>query len=560
MKNLAFRPVLLSDLKHYNKETLLADLFAGVTVGVVALPLAMAFAIACGLPPDVGITTAIIGGFLAAVFGGSRRQVSGPTGAFVVIIVSIIAQHGIPGLMIATLMAGVILILLGAFRLGALIKFVPFPVVTGFTSGIAVVIFSTQLKDIFGLPGALPVAFHEKLIYLVQHISEANPWPIALCVFTTAIIFLCRRYYPKLPAMLIGMLSGTAIAVIFKLNAETIGMRFGELPSSLPLPSLPAFEFGMLPDLLAPAVTIALLAAIESLLSATVADSMTGDRHNSDTELIGQGIGNIGAVIFGGIPVTGAIARTATNIRSGGRTPVAGIVHALTLAMILLLFGSQATMIPLAILSGVMVVVCYNMSEYHAFLRMFRGPKSDWGVMVITFLVTVFSDLIVAVMIGMLLSVLLFIRRMAEAADVKVVGGDDTQPDPDATSEKDIPPGVLVFEVQGAFFFGAVNRFQSLVWSTVKSSPPRVVVLRLRHVPIIDATGLNVLLDFAQLCQKHHFPLVLSGVQPQPYRELGKYGVTAIVGKHNVCRHIDEALVRVKQIIEEQEVEKVTEI
>ena len=554
-----FRPVLFSDLKHYNLQTFRADLFAGLTVGVVALPLAMAFAIACGLPPERGLYTAIAAGFLISLFGGSRVQIGGPTGAFIIIISAITTQYGLTGLAISTLMAGVFLILLGLFRMGGLIKFVPFPVVTGFTSGIAVVIFSTQLKDILGLKIDLPSEFVEKVEICARHLSETNLQALALCAGTTAVIILCRKFFPRLPAMLIGMIAATAAAVLFHLDVETIGMRFGDLPGGLPAPALPAFQWAELPQLFVPAMTIALLAAIESLLSATVADGMTGDRHRPDTELIAQGIGNIGAVLCGGIPATGAIARTATNIRSGAKTPVAGMIHAVTLTAILLLFGSQAKLIPLAALAGIMIVVCINMSETHVFLRMFRGPKSDWTVMVITFLVTVLIDLVAAVEVGVLLAAFLFIRRMALAADIRLITGElgydgsGETPDPDAIREKHIPAGVVVFEVQGPFFFGAVNQFQEITLNVLRSGRPKLIVLRLRHVPIIDATGLNVMSDFARRCRHERIPLVLSGVRPQPFRQFHKYGISEEVGAENVCENIDRALVRVDEILATQE-------
>ncbi len=552
-----FKPVLFCDLKSYSWSKFRSDLFAGLTVGVVALPLAMAFAIACGLPPERGIYTAIVGGFLVALLGGSRYQVSGPTGAFIVIIVAIIGQHGFGGLVLATLMAGVILILLGAFRLGALIKFVPFPVVTGFTSGIAVVIFSTQLKDIFGLDVEMPADFVGKIVVCAQNFGSIHWRPLLLCAGCAGAIFACRRYFPRLPSMLAGMLLATLIAVIFKLDVETIGMRFGALPSSLPAPAFPDFIWRDLPDLFMPAVTIALLAAIESLLSATVADGMTGERHRSDTELIAQGIGNIGAVIFGGIPVTGALARTAVNIKSGAKTSLSGVIHAVTLLGILLLFGSFARMIPLAALAGVMVVVCYNMSEIHAFTRMFRGPRGDWGVMVITFAITILVDLVAAVQVGVLLAAFLFIRKMALAADVKLIRSQEEEDsetyDPDATAEKDIPSGVAVFEVQGPFFFGAVDAFQETVMGMLRSKAPRLVVVRLRHVPVVDASGLNVIADFAGYCRKRNLPLIFSGVQPQPYKMLKKYGIVAEVGEKNVCPDIDKALLRVDEILAESQ-------
>ncbi len=554
-----FRPILFSELKNYNREMFRADVFAGLTVGVLALPLSMAFAIACGLPPEKGLYTAIVAGFLIAMFGGSRTQVSGPTGAFVVIIASIVAQYGLGGLLVSTLMAGVFLILLGAFRMGALIKFVPFPVVTGFTTGIAVVILSSQFGDIFGLPEKLDGEFVQKVAGCIHQLPRANWMAFALCAGTVAAIQLCRRYCPRLPAMLVGMLAMTVVAVLFKFNVEDIGLRFGNLPQTLPMPDIPDFDWKSLPKLFAPALTIALLAAIESLLSATVADGMTGDHHRSDTELIAQGIGNIGSVLFGGIPATGAIARTATNIRAGARTPVAGIIHSLTLATVLLLFGTQIGKIPLAALAGIMIVVCYNMSELGVFMRMFKGPKSDWIAMIITFGVTVMADLVAAVGIGMLISACLFIRRMAEAAEIHIVADElayeelhQNDADPQATSEKNIPHGVTVFEVQGPFFFGAVNRFQELALNVLSGQKPRLLVLRMRHVPSIDATGLHVLSDFARKCRLRQIPLILSGVRPQPFRELRKYGVTAEIGEENVCENIDAALARGQAILAQQ--------
>ncbi len=551
-----FKPVLFSDLKNYSKKTFRADLFAGLTVGVVALPLAMAFAIACNFPPEKGIVTAIVAGFLISFFGGSRVQIGGPTGAFIVIISSIVAQYGYDGLVAACVMAGIFLILFGLFRMGAMIKFIPFPVVTGFTSGIAVVIFSTQLKDIFGLSVDVPGKFFPALKCVFSNLSGINYQALGLSVGTVVLIVLCRKFFPKLPAMLVGMLGATAISVIFKLDVVTIGERFGELPSSLPMPKWPDIKWADLPTLIGPALTIALLAAIESLLSATVADGMTGDRHRPNTELTAQGIGNIGAMLFGGIPATGAIARTATNIRSGAKTPVAGIIHTVTLLVILLLFAKQAKMIPLAALAGIMAVVCWNMSEYHVFIRMFKGPKSDSGVMLLTFLLTVLVDLVVAVEVGVVLAALLFIRRMSEIADVKVItdalrNDESANPDdPDATAHKDIPAGVEVFEVQGPFFFGAVDRFKDSAFALLKRDKVQIIVLRMRYVSAIDATGLNVLSDFCEQCRKRNVQLVLSGVQEQPRNAFRRYGFLDRIGEANVCSHIDAALARCGEILE----------
>ncbi len=557
-----FKPVLFSELKNYSAKKFRADLFAGLTVGVVALPLAMAFSIACGFPPSKGIYTAIVAGFLISAFGGSRTQIGGPTGAFIVIIASINTQFGYGGLAIATMLAGIFLILFGVFKMGALIKFIPFPVVTGFTSGIAVVIFSTQLKDILGLNHLeVPAEFLEKLKCIAMNLGDTSFSALGLTVGTVAVIMLCRRYFPKMPAMLIGMLLATVVSVLTGMDVQTIGDSFGELPRQLPVPALPEMAWGDMGKLISPALTIALLAAIESLMSATVADGMTGDRHLPNTELIGQGIGNIGSVFFGGIPATGAIARTATNIRSGGQTPVAGLIHAVTLMLILLIFAPQAKLIPLAALSGIMVVVCINMSEYHVFLRMFKGPKSDSFVMMVTFILTLLIDLVVAVEVGVVLAALLFIRRMAELAEVKEITAEITRADehadedPEATHNKLIPEGVAVYEVQGPFFFGAVDQFKDIAFCGLRRGKIKLVVLRLRYVSAIDATGLNVLHDFCEQCNRRNLPLVFSGVQKQPYKAFERDGLVKTLGEENVCRDIDSALVRVKDILAKVEQE-----
>lgn len=554
-----FRPALFSELKEYSWKKFRQDLFAGLTVGVVALPLAMAFSIACGFPPSRGIYTAIVAGFLISFFGGSRVQIGGPTGAFIVIIASIYAKFGNSGLLMATLLAGAILILFGIFRMGALIKFIPFPVTTGFTSGIAVVIFATQLNDLFGLKlSDMPAEFIGKIKTVAMNINAIDWKTFAVSIFTIVVISLIRKFFPKLPAMLIGMLASTILVAVCKLDIETIGMRFGKdaLPSGLPMPSIEELKnFSDYGRIIMPAFTIALLAAIESLLSATVADGMTGGkRHLPNTELIGQGIGNIGAVFFGGIPATGAIARTATNIKSGAQTPVAGMIHAVVLTLILLLLAPQAQMIPLAALAGIMAVVCYNMSEYHAFCRMFKGPKSDWAVMLTTFLLTVFIDLIVAVEVGVVLAALLFIRRMSDISNVSAITGELSRDkndveDPDSIKSRNVPANVVVFEIQGPFFFGAVDGFRDMAMSF---SPKgiRTVILRMRMVPAIDATGLTVLADFVQLCRKKKLNVILSGVaaDSQPMRAFDHFDLTREIGAENICPHIDVALARAAEL------------
>lgn len=549
-----FRPILFSELKNYSWKKFSQDLFAGLTVGVVALPLAMAFSIACGFSPARGIYTAIIAGFLISLFGGSRVQIGGPTGAFIVIIAAIYSKCGNAGLLTATLLAGGILVLFGIFKMGALIKFIPFPVTTGFTSGIAVVIFATQLNDIFGLGlENIPADFIGKLKVVGVNLPHTDWATFGIGLFTIIVICVVKRLLPKWPAMLVGMLAATAVAQILKLDIATIGSKFGELPRTLPKPGLEILPVSRFSEVLMPAFTIALLAGIESLLSATVADGMTGGRrHRPNTELIAQGLGNIGSVFFGGIPATGAIARTATNIKSGAQTPVAGMIHAVVLMLILLLLAPQAKLIPLAALAGIMAVVCYNMSEYHTFCRMFKGPKSDWAVMLTTFLLTVFVDLVVAVEVGVVLAALLFIRRMSDISNVSAITGElagdkNEVDDPDNIGSRDVPADVVVFEVQGPFFFGAVDGFRDKVMK-FSNKGINTVILRMRMVPAIDATGLTVLADFVKQCQKQKMDIVLSGVQTdsQPMKAFEHFGLIETLGKDNICPHIDDALARAK--------------
>lgn len=550
------KPVILSCLKTYDKKTFLADLFAGLTVGVVALPLAMAFAIACGLDPAKGLITAIVAGFLISLFGGSRFQIGGPTGAFVVIIMGIVANYGIGGLLVCTLMAGVFLIVMGVCRMGALIRFIPFPVTTGFTSGIAVVIFSTQVKDMLGLtiPGNIPGGFIEKWACFGQYIGTINWSALALCVGTIAVILICKRLSSKLPAMLIAMLVMTGVSILCSLPVETIGDRFPSLPNSLPMPALPAMDWLSIQGLVMPAFTIALLAAIESLLSASVADGMTSTRHKPNAELVAQGIGNIGSALFMGIPATGAIARTATNVKSGAKTPVSGMIHSLVLLAILMAFSQYAKMIPFAVLAGILSVVCYNMSEAHVFARLARGPRPDAAVLVITFVLTVLVDLVVAVEVGVVLAALLFIGRMAQISNVCPMtgqlsfGADDPEDDSRAIENKTVPAQVEVFDIQGPFFFGAVEQFKEQVFGSLDHDI-QVVILRMRLVPALDATGLHVLGDFFQRCRERHITLLLCGVQPQPLDVIRHSSFYRRLKSYNICSNIDAALVRAEAIL-----------
>ncbi len=551
-------PSLLTSLKEYNRKTFFADLAAGLTVGVVALPLAMAFAIACGhecITPSVGLVTAIVAGFFISLLSGSRFQIGGPTGAFVVIIAGVVASYGFNGLVLCTLMAGFFLMVFGFCRMGALIKFIPYPVTTGFTSGIAVTILCTQVKDILGLdiPVQVPAEFIEKWECYFEYMHTISPWATGLTVFTVVAILASRKFFPKLPSMLVGMLLATAVTIIFKLPVETIGSRFGELPTSLPMPGLPEFEWNEVAGLVKPAIVIALLAAIESLLSAAVADGMTGTRHHPNTELVAQGAGNIASAFFGGLPATGAIARTATNIKAGGKTPVSGLIHAVTLLLILLVAGQYAAMVPLSALAGILVLVCYNMAEIPTFRHLLRGPKQDCAVLLITFILTVLIDLVVAVEVGVILAALLFISRMAHMSQVSVVreGLDSPAPDEDPSRSRylrDVPTDVEIFDVQGPFFFGAVERFKDIVFGRLNLEV-KYIVIRLRLVPALDASGMHALESLMDYCKKRNIHLLLCGVQAQPLRVIHKdTPFMQDLHEENICTDLDAALERVAEI------------
>jgi len=548
-----YTPQLFSELSSYSRQKFSADVFAGLTVGVVALPLAMAFAIASGLPPERGLFTAIVAGFIISAFGGSRVQIGGPTGAFVVIVAGIVGQYGYAGLVLCTLLAGVILIGFGLARMGGLIKFIPFPVITGFTTGIALTIFSTQVRDLLGLDLAtVPAPFLAKWQVYLSAVSAASGATVAVSLLTLSTILLVRRYAPRLPSMLIAMVVATLAVWIFDVDVETIGSRFGELPRLLPRPQLPVMDLAAMRNLIHPAFVVALLAAIESLLSATVADGMTGSRHRPNAELIAQGVANIAGVIFGGIPATGAIARTATNVKSGARTPVAGVIHALTLALLLLLFAPVAKLIPLAALAAILVVVSYNMSELHHFVAILKGPRSDALVLILTFLLTVLVDLTVAVQVGVVLSALLFMRRMAELSNVSMITRDlraDDSPadDPDATARRQVPAGVEVFEVNGPLFFGMIDRFHSALRNV--EAPVPVMLIRIRHVLAVDATAIHVLRQLHRQLRREGTHLVFSGVRSQPLLAFQRSGLLAEIGEENFLADIDTALARARQIL-----------
>ncbi|MBQ8096190.1 MAG: sulfate permease [Prevotella sp.] len=557
MKALDFRPKMLSAIHNYNKQTFMADLMAGIIVGIVALPLAIAFAIASGVSPEKGIITAIVAGFAISAFGGSRVQIGGPTGAFIVIVAGIINEFGLQGLTIATLMAGVFLIGFGLLRLGTIIKYIPYPIIVGFTSGIAVTIFTTQVKDLLGLQMAeVPGDFIEKWIAYFHSFGTIDPWSAAIGLLSVAIIAAMPMVSKKVPGSLVAIIVMTVAALLLKQYAgitsiETIGDRFS-ISSQLPDAVMPELSWERIKELVPPAMTIAVLGAIESLLSATVADGVIGDHHNSNTELVGQGIANILSPIFGGIPATGAIARTMTNINNGGRTPVAGIIHVVVLLLIFLFLMPLAQYIPMACLAGVLVVVSYGMSGWRSFRALLRNPKSDITVLVLTFLLTIIFDLTVAIEVGLLCACLLFMRRMSETTDVRAVY-DEIDLNEDADMERGnlehltIPKGVEVYEINGPYFFGAGNRFEDIM--ARYGNRPKVRIIRMRKVPFIDSTGLHNLENMCLMSQKEGITVVLSGVNEKVETVLRRNGFEQLLGQENICNHIDLALARARALV-----------
>jgi sulfate permease, SulP family len=540
-------PKLVTTLKSYDRAQFVADLGAGVIVGIVALPLAIAFAIASGVTPDRGLYTAVIAGFLISALGGSRVQIGGPTGAFVVIVYGIVQRYGVDGLMVATMMGGVILVGFGLARLGGAIKFIPYPVVTGFTSGIALIIFSSQVKDLLGLDmGPLPAEFLGKWSEYAHHLESVNLSAVLVAGVTLVILLLWPRLNVRIPGPFVALLATTAMVHLLALPVETIGSRFGAIDAGLPRPSFPSVPFATVAALVGPAFTIALLAGIESLLSAVVADGMIGGKHRSNMELVAQGVANIAAPLFGGIPATGAIARTATNVKNGGRTPVAGIIHALTLLIITVFFGRWAGLIPLATLAGILVIVSYHMSEWRTFRSEFRAPKSDLAVLLTTFCLTVLVDLTVAVEVGMVLAAFLFMRRMAEVSTVSVLGrefdesGDEGEGDPNSVRRREVPPGVEVYEINGPFFFGAAEKFKETI--TELRRTPKVLIIRMRNVPAMDSTGLNALRDVVVRFRRAGTRVILSDIHAQPMLALQRSSLADELPEDDLVGNIDDAL------------------
>jgi len=550
-------PKLVTVLREgYTRQQFSKDLLAGIIVGVVALPLAIAFAIASGVKPEQGLYTAVIAGFLISALSGSRVQIGGPTGAFVVIIFDIVQRFGYDGLAIATMLAGVLLILMGLARLGAVIKFIPYPVTVGFTSGIALIILVGQIRDLLGLQmTSVPSEFLEKILAYGEHLGSTSPAAVGVGMTTILLVKFWPRITHRIPGSLIAILATTAAVAAFNLPVETISSRFGPVPNSLPMPRLPALpDWQLLTQLFSPALTIALLAGIESLLSAVVADGMTERRHRSNMELIGQGVANLITPLFGGIPATGAIARTATNIKNGGQTPIAGIVHAITLLLILLFFGKWAALIPMPTLAGILVVVAWNMSEAHLFAKLLRGPRGDVLVLLSTFGLTVLIDLTVAIQVGMVLAAFLFMQRMADATQVGFVSRElngeaeeEDSNDPLSLRWRRVPKGVEVFEINGPFFFGAADKFKNALGDI--SEPPRVLILRMRHALTLDATALQALESVYEKSIKQQTLLLLSGVHSQPLMVMERSGFLDRIGPDNVLGNIDDSLNRAREFL-----------
>jgi SulP family sulfate permease len=544
----AWLPASITALQDYSPRTFWHDLLAGVTVGLVALPLAMAFAIASGLSPQAGIYCAIVTGFTISALGGSRVQIGGPTGAFVVVVAGIVAKYGVTGLFMCTMMAGVMLVVLGITGMGAAVKFLPRPVVIGFTNGIAVLIASTQIRDFLGLRiDQVPAEFLPRLEVLAGHLDTINPAAALLGLTALAAIIVLRRTVPAIPGAIVALVAGTTGVMLFGIPVETIGSRFGGIPGGFPTPHFPEFHASLIPTLIQPALTVAMLGAIESLMSAVVADQMSGDRHNPNVELVAQGIANIASPVFGGLPATGAIARTATNIRSGARTPVAGMVHAVTLLVVLLVAAPLAGYIPMAALGAILLVVSYNMGEWHEIPKLLRLTKTDISVWLVTFALTVFADLTVAVEVGMILAALLFIRRVAATTTVSEVTPDDVESGRvHILQDKIIPSYVTVFRIHGPLLFGVTDKITRIV-DRIPSLPP-VVVLRLRNMTAIDATGVQALENLARALHDSGRTLVLCGAREQPATVMEAAEFHEHIGERNMCPNIEAALQRAAEI------------
>ena len=539
-------------MRDYSFKQFQADAIAGVIVGIVALPLSIAFGIACGVSPEKGLMTAIVAGFLISALGGSRVQIGGPTGAFVVIVYTIVQEHGLDGLIVATFIAGLILIILGLSRFGGAIRYIPYPVTVGFTSGIAVLIASAQLNDFLGLGiTSVPAEFFEKWSAYFEARNHVNPYALGIATATIAITLLWRRVSRTVPGSLIAIVAATVMVAVFDFPVQTIGDKYGEISRSIPMPVLPHFDLAIVRDVMPSAITIAVLAGIESLLSAVVSDGMIGGKHRSNTELIAQGIANCASALFGGIPATGAIARTATNVQSGGRTPIAGMVHAVVLLGIMYLFSNWVAYVPLACLAGILAVVAYHMSEWRSFVMILNSPKSDVSVLLITFALTVVFDLVIAIQFGVVLSALLLIHRLSMSPNIDNITREISRPDENGDllelGKKDIPKGVEVFEIVGAFFFGVAAMFVQTMNDLATN--PTIRILRMRNVMSIDATALNALRSVVRNSSKHHVTILLSGLHDQPLKALVRSGLYDEIGEENILPTIDDALERARKLI-----------
>lgn len=546
-----FQPKLFTTLKHYSKERFFSDLIAGVIVGIVAIPLAIAFGIASGVSPEKGLITAIVAGFLVSALGGSRVQIGGPTGAFIVIIYGIVQKYGLDGLILATFLAGFILLVMGFAKFGMVVKFIPHSVIVGFTSGIAVVIFSSEIKDFLGLKiGTIPVEFLDKWKLFLANIGSANIYALWIALSTVLIIAVWPKVSRKIPGALIAVVVTSVLVQVFHWPVETIGSRFGDLPHTL-LPShFPAIDLKLTQALIQPAFTIAFLCAIESLLSAVVSDGMIGGKHRSNMELVAQGAANMGSAVLGGIPATGAIARTVTNIKNGGRTPVAGIIHSLTILIIMLFLGVWINFVPLACLAGILVVVSYHMSEWRSFRDLLKGSRGGIAVLLATFFLTVLVDLTVAIETGMVLSAFLFLKRMADATNIHMIANElkeDEKEGEDPLDVTPLPDGVEIYEINGPFFFGVAHKFEEA--TRIVAKKPKVRILRLRNVPIIDSTGLQALKSFYERCKSDHIVLIIAGVHTQPLNEMMKSNLYDLVGEDHVVANIKEARLRAETLL-----------
>ena len=556
MKYKEFTPKLWSLLKRgISKKQISKDIMAGIIVGIVALPLAIAFAIASGVSPEKGLITAVIAGLAISVLGGSRVQIGGPTGAFIIIVYAVVQEHGVVGLTIATFMAGFIIIILGLARLGNYLRFIPYPLIVGFTSGIALIIFSSQIKDFFGLSiDQVPADFVQKWSVYISNFSGINWWAFGIAMGTVIISLYFNRITKKIPGSIVAIVLSTLFVYFFPVPVETIYSNFGEIPNSLPVPSIPAIDFQTIQSLIQPAIAIALLGSIESLLSAVVADGMIGGRHRSNAELIAQGSANILSGLFGGIPATGAIARTATNVKNGGRTPIAGIVHAIVLLLIMLVFAPFVKLIPMACLAGILVVVAWHMSEWRNFISLVKGNRLDGVVLLTTFLLTVFFDLIIAIEVGMVLASFIFMKRMGESTsivDVEKYFGNDIADESEIIFDEeltDIPDGITLYEINGPLFFGASQKFQDVI--TDLHQQPKILIIRMRNVPFIDATGLKRLHEIHHQLNAQGTQIIISGANRNVRSELLNSGIFDIIGKHNIHDSISNAMIRAEKLLE----------